>query len=56
MNNKEIEKVVLHNYKMIHNKIMIKFFSLENQIETLTKRVSELENRRAHEKQFSKTE
>ena len=34
MNDKEIEKVVLHNHKMIHNKIMLKFFSLENQIET----------------------
>lgn len=45
MNDKEIEKVVLHNHKMIHNKIMLKFFSLENQIETLTKRIEVLEGK-----------
>ena len=45
MKDDEIEKIILYNYKMIHNKIMLKFFYLENQIEILSKRIKVLEGK-----------
>lgn len=45
MKDDEIEKIVLHNFKMIHNKIILKFFYLENEIDTLSKRIKVLEGK-----------